>query len=383
MKIAYATQHDPKDIDRFSGTTSYMAEALRTCSSTFQPLGPLDTRLLKLLKLKELYYESLIHKRYLRNREPALLRYYAWQLQQKLKRTTPVPDVIFSPETVPIAHLDCPQPIVFWVDATFAGMVDFYAKFMNLCPETIRQGHQMEQMVLDKCSLAIYASDWAAKSAIAHYDVPPEKVKVVPFGANIECSRSFDDVQQLVQSRDQQVCQLLFIGVDWVRKGGDIALQVASGLNAQGLKTELTVIGCHPESDEPLPAFVKPLGFISKGSATGMATIQKALTTSHFLILPSVAECFGIVFCEASSYGVPSIATRVGGIPTAIKDHQNGKLFPLGASIQDYCSFIVDTFSDSSRYTELALSSFNEYQTRLNWSVAGKAVQHLIQDHIL
>ncbi|MEO1146059.1 MAG: glycosyltransferase family 4 protein, partial [Cyanobacteria bacterium J06638_22] len=299
------------------------------------------------------------------------------------KRTTPTPDVIFSPETVPIAYLDCPQPTVFWVDATFAGMVDFYAKFMNLCPETLRQGQQMEQAVLDKCSLAIYASDWAAKSAIAHYDVPPEKVKVVPFGANIECSRSFDDVQQIVQSRDQKVCKLLFLGVDWVRKGGEIALQVARELNAQGVRTELTIIGCQPEIEGALPEFVKPLGFISKGTEAGMATIQTALTESHFLIVPSVAECFGIVFCEASSYGVPSIATNVGGIPTAIKDQHNGKLFPLGASIQNYCSFIADTFSDYSRYTELALSSFNEYQTRLNWSVAGKAVRQLIQDHIL
>ena len=383
MKIAYVTQHDPKDIAQFSGVNYYMAETLRTYSQTYEPLGPLDMRLFKLLKLKELYYKSVAHKSYLRNREPALLHYYAWQLNQKLKQATTVPDVIFSPETVPVAHLDCPQPIVFWVDATFAGMRDFYGKFTNLCSETIRQGHRMEQRVLERCSLAIYASDWAAKSAMHHYNVPPEKVKVVPFGANIECSRSFDDIQQIVQSRDKTVCKLLFLGVDWVRKGGDVALRVARELNAQGLSTELTVIGCQPQVEGALPEFVKPLGFVSKATEAGRRTIQNALMESHFLILPSVAECFGIVFCEASSYGVPSIATKVGGIPTAVKDDRNGKLFPLGASIQDYCTFIVDTFSDYSRYTDLALSSFDDYQTRLNWAVSGKAVKQLIHDHVL
>lgn len=43
-----------------------------------------------------------------------------------------------------------------------------------------------------------------------------------------------------------------------------------------------------------------------------------------------------------------------------------------------YCNYIIDLMSDYERYEELALSSFNEYKTRLNWDVAVSEVKKLI-----
>ena len=44
--------------------------------------------------------------------------------------------------------------------------------------------------------------------------------------------------------------------------------------------------------------FITRLGFLKKDAA-GLARIQAELARSHFLIVPSVAECFGLVYCEA------------------------------------------------------------------------------------
>ena len=290
--------------------------------------------------------------------------------------------VVFSPGTVPIAYLECQQPIVFWIDCTFGGMIDFYTEFSNLSPETIKNGNRVESLSLNRCTLAIYSSDWAAQAAINGYQVSPEKVKVVPFGANIECNRSEVDIRMIVDSRPTNKGQLLFLGVSWYRKGGDIALKVAKELNKIGLDTELTILGCLPEVDEPLPKFAKYLGFISKATPEGRNKINRFLAESHFLILPSRAECYGIVFCEANSFGVPCLSTNVGGIPTIIKDSVNGKTFANGTNIVEYCTYISNLFADYSQYKELALSSFNEYQTRLNWSVAGQTVKKLLTELI-
>jgi glycosyltransferase involved in cell wall biosynthesis len=170
----------------------------------------------------------------------------------------------------------------------------------------------------------------------------------------------------------------LFLGVDWFRKGGDVALKVAEELNKLGLNTELTVVGCQPIVEGSLPSFVKPLGFISKSTNEGKERINQLLAESHFLILPSRAECYGVVFCEANSLGVPCISRKVGGIPTIIKPNVNGNLFDLNTEITEYCEYISRLFSNYSDYKNLALSSFNEYQSRLNWSVAGKTVQELL-----
>jgi len=71
----------------------------------------------------------------------------------------------------------------------------------------------------------------------------------------------------------------------------------------------------------------------------------------------------------------------VGGIPSAISDGKNGQTFPLAASPEAYCEIIEKYFSSKEEYRKLALSSFKEYETRLNWTVSGKKVRHLIESY--
>ena len=75
-------------------------------------------------------------------------------------------------------------------------MLNFYPEFSNLCNETIRNGNGMEQAALSNCELAIYSSEWAAASAINNYQVDREKIKVVPYGANLSCTLSIEDAQR-------------------------------------------------------------------------------------------------------------------------------------------------------------------------------------------
>ncbi|NJN10972.1 MAG: glycosyltransferase family 4 protein [Richelia sp. RM2_1_2] len=380
MKLAYVTVYNPFDIKKWSGLGYYISQALKEQSINIEYIGALKDKILHgvVRKSKRHYYELVDQKSYLVNSEPLILKDYANQIHEKLSdlRT----DIIFSPTINPITYLECEQPIVFWADATFAGLQDFYPHYSNLCDETIENWHLMETLAIQKCKLAIYASEWAAKTAIEHYKADPAKVKVVPFGANLEINHTFDEVKAFVEARPRNKCKLLFLGVEWFRKGGDVAFEVTKALNQSGLNTELTVVGCEPIIDEPLPDYVKPLGFINKSTLEGKEKISKLLAESHFLILPSRAECFGVVFCEASSFGVPSLAANTGGIPTAVKDNINGKLFELNADIEEHCKYISDLFANYSEYKKLALCAFNEYQTRLNWTVAGRTVKNLLRE---
>ena len=158
-----------------------------------------------------------------------------------------------------------------------------------------------------------------------------------------------------------------------------MAYQVAKRLNQAGLKTELTIVGCEPLLKESLPEFVKTLGFISKSTEAGKAKIQKLLIESHFLILPTLADCTPIVFCEANSLGVPCLSTTVGGVPTMVHDHVNGRLFDPDADSSQYCDYIANLFVDYSNYKNLARSAFHEYESRLNWRVAGEKVKDLLK----
>jgi glycosyltransferase involved in cell wall biosynthesis len=288
--------------------------------------------------------------------------------------------MVFSATINPIAYLECSQPIVFWADATFANIKDFYPLYSNLSESVIRDWHQMENLALQKAKLAIYSSDWAAESAIRDYGADPSRVKVIPFGSNVDSPFTQQTIKDVIATRPQDRCKLLFLGVDWFRKGGDVAYEIAEKLNQSGLPTELTIVGCSPSIDDlPLPEFVKPLGFISKSTRAGQERISQLLMESHFLILPTRADCTPIVFCEANSLGVPCLSNTVGGVPTMIHNGINGQLFKPDNNILGCCNYITNLFAKYEDYKKLALSAFNEYELRLNWRVAGQQVKNLLE----
>lgn len=378
MKLAYVTTYDSSDLHAWSGCGSYILRALQDVGIETECIGNLKEPYIgkQLSMLKRAYYSKLTRSKYLRDREPLITENFAAQAKKRIAVVNP--DVVFSPGTIPIAHLKTDKPTVFWTDATFAGMINFYPGFTSLCSETIKNGNKMEQLALSKCRLAIYASEWAAHTAIQNYDIDPGKVKVVPFGANLNCNRNSNEIGRIIEKKSSDICKLLFLGVDWHRKGGDKALAVAELLNKRGLKTELHVAGCNPPLNAP--HFVKNHGFISKKTEEGQNFLDQLFSEAHFFILPSKAECYGVVFAEASSFGLPSLATKVGGIPTAVRDGKNGWTFELAETPEKYCEYIEKAMLSKDDYRVLALSCFQEYSERLNWHCAGMKVSDLLKE---
>ncbi len=382
MKVAYVTTYDARDRYAFSGRGYYMATALEQVSVAVEYIGPLvDPRSL-LRTLKEYFYNNRLSRvRYTRERDAALIRDYARQVSAKLAGLDV--DVVLSSLSLgsqPVAYLECDKPIVIWTDSTLAAVINFYPEFSNLCRESIRDGLANERSALERCRIACYWSDWAARTAVENHHLEPSKVKVVPVGPLLDVDWNLAQVKAWVDERPTTTCRLVFLGAAWHRKGGDIALEVARRLRSSGLETELSVVGCSPILDEPIPPFVKVWGFVSKKTTEGLRTLLGILSRAHFLILPSRAEAFGQVFCEASSLGVPSLATSVGGIPTAVRDDINGKTFSLDASVDEYLGYISNLFAHYSAYRDLALSSYHEYETRLNWKTAGLAMKQLLDE---
>ncbi len=377
MKIAYVTTYNAFDVRKWSGCGYYMAHALSQQGLDLGYIGDLAAPPLPWLvgKGKSAFY-WLKGKKYITDRYPDLAKSYARQIQKHPLFSQA--DVIFSPGTIPISYLDCPQPIVFWTDATFAGMVDFYPEYTNLCAEALRNGNAMEQSALDRCQLAIYGSDWAARSAIEDFRTPSEKIKVASFGANLNIDFTPTDIETMVAARSRTTCRLLFIGLDWKRKGGDIALEIARQIHAQGVDLELTIVGSRPPGQ--VPDYVKLCGFLSKASHRGVDTLHKLYRQAHFLVVPSRAEASGVVFSEASGFGVPSVTTRVGGVTTTLRDGRNGMTFSPDSPIEDYVEYILRLWSHPQEYRDLALSAYEEYRTRLNWRTASGTVKSLLEE---
>jgi glycosyltransferase involved in cell wall biosynthesis len=289
-------------------------------------------------------------------------------------------DAIVSPGSIPVSFLDCSQPIVIWTDATFAGMMGYYPSMNKLSHSSITLGLSTEKEFFRRAAVSVFASTWAADSAIRLCGADPNRVRVVPLGAILPAPPLADAVATAIRARPTDRCQVLFIGREWHRKGGDIAVDAVAAMNRAGVPTELHIAGESPQAS--LPSFVKPRGFLSKYSPDGALLMDRLLKESHFLMLPSRAEAFGMAPCEANAFGVPAIVARTGGLAEVVRDGRNGFALSPGSCGSDYAKIMLELVRDRTRYETLCQASREEFETRLNWNFAAKRVKTIIEEAI-
>ena len=379
MRIAYATTFDAQDVHNWSGTPYHMSKALQAAGMDVNYIGSLSRKLPPFFKAKQVWNKYIAGTRESPRFNVTAATHYSRQVASQLNNMSV--DAVISPLTNPIAYLDCKQPIILWTDAVYAALLGFYPPFAYHSANSIKEGNEITAACLSRCHLAIFSSEWAANSAIELYGASRDKVKVVNYGANIPFAPTRAEVSSHVANRARDKIKLLFLAKSWERKGGDIVVATAKALHAAGYPVELSIVGYTPKL-ENVPPYIKLLGFISKQTPEGKNQLAQLLNESHFLFLPSRADACPMVFAEANAHGLPCLTTYVGGIASAVKDHENGMTFALDAPISKYCEYIANTFHDQAAYNELALSSQHTYETRLNWNVATQKVKQLIQSHL-
>jgi len=76
--------------------------------------------------------------------------------------------------------------------------------------------------------------------------------------------------------------------------------------------------------------------------------VNELLPLADLMLMPSELESFGLAALEAMACKVPSIATRVGGVPELIDDGVTGLLYPVG-NVDDMAAGAVALLKDRDR----------------------------------
>jgi len=372
-KILFASWGDPLNPATWSGTTYRTFKALESVFPSVEPFGPLDPGRPFLLRVRGALQRRLTGRSLLIEHTDWAVMASMRKLQAKLESADY--DAVFS-STMPLAYLPPGVPAFGLLDSNFACMLDYYPHYSNLTAATIRETNELERRGIHRCRRIFYASEWARRSAIDHYGASEDQAICIPLGANMDQLPGREEVEQHVHARDGEHMHLLFLAVEWGRKGGDIAVEMARAANEMGTPTTLHVVGCPvPEQHRAAP-FIDEVGFLDKRKKDDLARLRELLALCHFLAFPSRADCYGVVVCEASAYGMPSLGTDTGGIPSAIREGINGRLFPLAAAGNVYAAEAVALFRNRPRYEELALTSRGFFESDLNWDVAAQRLHY-------
>jgi glycosyltransferase involved in cell wall biosynthesis len=369
VRIAYLASCCPRLIHTFSGTSYFCLQALK---KHFEVIDISDrvfdctlNVIERVLRPARIYPAS----------ETFTGAAFAWWKRGALEGIKP--DAIFSLNRPwLVSNLPTSFPVIYCSDSTQKSLLDYYPEITAIYGARSRRGCvKIEQNVIENARACIFSSKWAAASALKEYGVSGDRVHVVPFGANLE---TLPDRDTFAASEMAGTCRLLFVGVNWTRKGGDLAVAVLDQLSALGVNAQLDVVGAEPPPSSRRASLVFH-GELNKNKKSDVAKLKELYAKAAFLLVPSRQEAFGIVFCEASAFGVPSLTTDTGGIGDAVENGTNGFTLDVNAGPTAYASLIAEYWSNPAKYLQLRKTTKRRSAERLNWERWGERVSEIVR----
>ncbi len=169
--------------------------------------------------------------------------------------------------------------------------------------------------IYDRAARLFPWNDWVADSLRNDWNVASDKITPVSPGADTQLFRP----NPLARAEDG-VVRVLFVGGDWLRKGGDLLLRWLHARSETAPPVELHVVTRDVVPDAgPGVVFYRD---ITNNSPELVALYQKC----DIFALPTRADCYSLVALEAMASGLPVVISNLGGIPGIVANGKTGAL---------------------------------------------------------
>ncbi|MBH8574153.1 glycosyltransferase family 4 protein [Nostocaceae cyanobacterium CENA369] len=223
---------------------------------------------------------------------------------------------------------------------------------------------KLEKTIYKNARINFTMSNNITKSIIEQYSCSPDKVICVYAGINAN-NNHFEnqDFQKYTKKN------ILFVGVDWQRKGGPQLVEAFKNVLKFHPQAQLTIVGCSPKLDIPNCHVV---------GRVPLSEVSKYFREASIFCLPTRLEPFGIVFLEAMSYKLPIVASNIGAIPDFISDGENGYLVETD-NVDKLAEKLIYFLNNPNKCQEFGNKGFEIFLKRYNWQVVGKKIRENIE----
>ena len=186
-----------------------------------------------------------------------------------------------------------------------------------------------EEALARESDRIIVAAKQEKERMLAYYDLPPEKVSVIPSGIDRDLFRPGDRVKAKLQLGFGKEKLILYVGRIEPVKGLDLLIKAVTLLPAEE-NYRLLIIG-GDDLNSPLVQRLKEisaeLGIARKINFKGLVEhdqLSLYYNAADITVLPSAYESFGLVVLESIACGTPVVAGPVGIIPELVAPADQG-----------------------------------------------------------
>lgn len=203
-------------------------------------------------------------------------------------------------------------------------------------------------------------------TAAALREITNVPIEVIPYAASLPPARPKADADR------EHVPTVLFVGRLVERKGVTHLVEAVAQLADR--RARLVIVGDGPERPR-LEARARELGIADRVEFRGRisdADLRTAYQRAGVFVLPAVldsrgdTEGLGVVLLEAMNYGVPVIASNIGGIVDIVVDQETGMLVPP-ADAAALASALDSVLRDPARSRRLGEAGRRRLAEQFSW----------------
>ena len=214
---------------------------------------------------------------------------------------------------------------------------------------------ELERQIYQNAAITFLRSSNVRRSLIEEYGCPPEKAVLVYAGSNAKVS------PVKTKNTDYTKPAILFVGLDWKRKGGQDLVEAFKLVREKFPGASLTIVGADPDLQVP---GCKVVGKVPPEA------LDRYYQEASLFCLPTYLEPFGIVFIEAMTAHLPIVATRVGAIPDFVEEGRNGFLVEPG-DIPGLANSLLRLLENPALCRSFGEASFQLTRDRYSWEAVG------------
>ena len=156
------------------------------------------------------------------------------------------------------------------------------------------------------------------------------------------------------------------------------SINVINELNKKNLKSSLTIVGSIPPKNFIKPDYVKIIPFLDKNDPKNFKKLKDIYFDSHYFILLSKAEAFGLVALEAASFGLPLILNNVDGMKY-VADKKYCLFVNKYSNPKKIAKKILKLELSARKYKQLSYNSYLSSKNK-NWENVSKKLNKIIKN---